>query len=128
MDTLFGKIKSLNGNILSQIYTHKCGFKKLYHIKKADGPNIGQTLVDFIHEVGAPDHLTFDGAQVQKGQNTLFFNTLKKNTIGWHISAPRRPDENPAEQAILQLKMQWYAMKQQHNVPDRLWDFKQARG
>ena len=52
---------------------------KVYHIKKADGASIGQTLNDFTHDYGAPDHLTFDGAAVHTGSATDFYNALKRN-------------------------------------------------
>jgi hypothetical protein len=29
-DTAYGKLKSLRGNVGSQIYSHKCGFKASY--------------------------------------------------------------------------------------------------
>ena len=40
-----------------------------------------------------------------------------------HVSAPRRPDENPAEGFIRELKRKWYRIQDKVNAPDRLWDF-----
>ena len=34
-------------------------------MKKATDENIGYSILSFIHKIGAPNHLTFDGAAVQ---------------------------------------------------------------
>jgi hypothetical protein len=64
---IMGKIRSLRGNIGSQLYSHKCGFKASYPIQKIDGDQFGDTLTQFINNYGVPEHLTFDGASVQTG-------------------------------------------------------------
>ena len=43
---------------------------------KANGENVGNSLNDFIHDYGAPDHLTFDGAAVQVVSKTKFVDSL----------------------------------------------------
>ena len=85
--------------------------------------NVSNTLNDFIHDYGAPDHMTFDGAAVQAGSKTEFMSTLRRNSIKYHISAPYSPNENPAEGAIRELKRRYYRVMQKKNVPKRLWDF-----
>ena len=37
---------------------------------KFDGANVGKTLRSFLHEIGAPEHLTYDGHKIQVGRNT----------------------------------------------------------
>ena len=103
-DTLYSKCKSLRSNIAAQVYSHKCGFKAIYPLPKADGNHVGQSLKDFIHDYGAPEHLTFDGAMVQVGRQTPFVQTLWKYEIKHHVSSPQRPNENPAESAIWKTK------------------------
>ena len=125
-DTLWSKVLSLEGNKASQIYSHKCGFKVVYHMKRANGENVGHSLAEFIHQYGAPNHLTFDGAAVQKGTNTIFYENLRKGQIKWHMSGPRRAEQNPAEGAIRELKGRWYRLQSKLNIPDRLWDFGMA--
>ena len=122
-DTIYFKTKSLNGNFASQIYSHKCGFSACYHMKKANGESVGGSLRDFVSDYGRPDHLTYDGAAVQTGKGTDFHKTARKHEIRYHVSAPRRPNENPAEGAIREIKRRWYRLQSKHNVPDRLWDF-----
>ena len=51
---------------------------KVYHMKAANGENVGYLLTNFISDFGAPDYLTFDGTVVHKGTNTLFYNTLRR--------------------------------------------------
>ena len=122
-DTLWSKVKSLRGNVCSQVYSHKCGFRACYHMPKADGEHVGHTLNRMIEDYGAPEHLIMDGASVQVGSRTSLQNIIRKASIKTHISHPRRPEENPAERAILGIKTRWYRLKQCKNIPDRLWDF-----
>ena len=66
--------------------------------------NLGTSLSDFIHEYGAPEKLVFDGHESQVGSNTKFQKLLKKYDIPFHVTAPRRPNENPAESKIRLIK------------------------
>ena len=122
-DTLYGATVSLRGNKASQIYSHKCGFKALYHLSKANNEQIGQSLKDFIFEYGAPSKLTYDGAAVQVGSKTLFQETIRRADIKHHVSSPYRSNENPAESAIRDLKLRWYRLQTKMDVPNRLWDY-----
>ena len=99
-DTLFSKVKSLHSNIASQMYSHKCRFKKVYHLRRIDGENVGHTLTEFVHDFGAPDCMVFDGAAVQTGPNTLFNKNLRRSNIHSHLSSPGTPKEDSAEPAI----------------------------
>jgi hypothetical protein len=103
-DTLWSTVRSLNANIATQVYTHKCGFNAPYHLSRANGEQVGYSLSNFIHEYGAPEHLTFDGAAVQVGSSTFFKDNLRRAEIKHHVSAPRRPNENPAEASIREIK------------------------
>ena len=88
-DTLFGKVQSLRGYKASQIYSHKCGFKASYHVTKVNDDQVGQSLNDFIFKYGAQiSHLTYDGAAVQVGANTVFQDTIRRANIDYHMSAP----------------------------------------
>jgi hypothetical protein len=75
-DTAYGKVKSLRGNIGSQLYSHKCGFKACYPLQKIDGNSVGDTLTQFISDYGVPERLTFDGALVQTGPTTRFMDAI----------------------------------------------------
>eukprot|EP00980_Cylindrotheca_fusiformis_P019419 scaffold6690_cov88-Cylindrotheca_fusiformis.AAC.1 len=123
MDTFYAKMRSLLGNSMAQIYSHKSGFKAVYPMRNATGDSIGLSLKDFIMEFGAPEYLTFDGAMAQVGSKTLFMETIRKATIHCHVSTPRRPNENPAEAAIREVKKRWYRIQAKTGAPSRLWDF-----
>ena len=122
-DTLWAKTKSLRGFVAAQIYSHKTGFAVAYHMESANNENVGQSLRSFVNDYGAPEQLTYDGAPVQVGKKTLFQQTIRKYEIKTHTSAPRRPNENPAEGAIREVKRRWYRLQDSKGVPDRLWDF-----
>ena len=77
----------------------------------------------FIFDYGSPNHLTYDGAAVQVGKNTVFQDTIRKANIQYHVSGPRRPNENPTEGAIRDIKMRWYRLQTKKNIPNRLWDY-----
>ena len=64
-----------------------------------------------------------DGAAVQKGRKTTFMNTIRRADIDYHISGPYRPEENPAEGGIRELKRRFYRLMIKYNIPMRLWDF-----
>ena len=109
-DTAYGKVRSLRSNVGCQLYSHKCGFKVAYPIQKVDGDHVGDTLPQFISDFGAPEHLTFDGASVQNGPKTKFMQAIRKYEIKYHVFGPRRPNENPAEQSIHEVKKPWYCV------------------
>jgi hypothetical protein len=109
---------------LLQNVSAKFGFAAVYPITGFDGATIGITLKDFISKnYGVPEHLTFDGALVQTGCNTMFMQTIKKYEIKYHVSSPQHPDENPAEGSIREIKRRWYYVMIKKKVPRRLWDF-----
>ena len=122
-DTAYGKVKSLRGNVGSQLFSHKCGFKACYPLQKIDGNSVGDALTQFISDYGVPERLTFDGASVQTGPKTRFMDAIRRYKIKYHISGPRRPNENPAEQGIHELKKRWYRLMLKRKVPPRLWDY-----
>jgi hypothetical protein len=50
-------------------------------------------------------------------------DTTRRYKIKYHVSGPRRPNENPAEQGIHELKKRWYRIMLKKRVPPRLWDY-----
>ena len=69
----------------------------------------------------APEHLAYDGVDVQVGQHTNFQKSIRKYEIKTHILSPRRPNEKPVEGAIRDIQKQWYRIQTKLHVPDRLW-------
>ena len=122
-DTFFINTKSLHHNTCAQVFSHKCGFSACYPMQSTKGEAIGDSLYNFVHDFGAPEHLTFDGFQSQVGRNTKFRRGLRHYNIDWHVSAPRRPNKNPAEGTICKIKCRFYQVMHKKSVPKRLWDY-----
>ena len=97
MDNLFSDVKSLKQNTCAQVFSHKIGFNATYPMESSTGDSLGYSCRDFSHDFGIPEHLTFDVYSAQVGRNTLFMKTVRKYDTQYHISSPRRPNENPAE-------------------------------
>ena len=79
-DTLWSDSKSLNQNTHGQIFSHKNGFAICYPLGQTNGGNIGE-LLDFVHDFGVPEHLTFDEATNQESKNTKFMKTIRKHEM-----------------------------------------------
>ena len=122
-DTIWADVKSVNQHKYAQVYTHKCGFAVVYPINNMTGDSIGQTLIDFIHDFGVPQFLTFDGHKSQVGAGSLFMRTVRKHHIKFRVSEPRKPEQNPSEGGIREIKRRWYHLMMKKKVPKRLWDF-----
>ena len=91
---------------------------KFYYPAIGNGDSIGESLLDLIHDFGVPEHHTFDGATAQEVKNTKF----RKHQMKHKISGPRRPNENPSESAIREIKRRWYRVMDKKCIPSRLWD------
>ena len=122
-DTIYGDVKSIDGKKYAQAYTHKNGFAAVYPMESMKGDEVGETLRNFANDHGAPDHLTYDGAAVQTGPKTEFQRLVCKYDILTHTSEKERPNQNPAEGGIRQIKTKWYRAMHRRNVPNRLWSF-----
>ena len=84
---------------------------------------MGYLYRECIHDFGILEHLTFDGYSAQVGRNTLFMKTVIKYDTQYHISSPRRPNEDPVEGSIRQIKKRYYCIILKKKVPERLWDY-----
>ena len=78
---------------------------------------------DFSHDFGIPEHLAFYGFSAQVCRNTLFMETVRKYDTQYHISNPLRPNENPAEGSIRELKQICYRIMLKNEVPERSWNY-----
>ena len=122
-DTIYAEVKSINQHKYEQVYTHKCGFAVVYPIDYMTGDSIGWTLQDFTHDFGIPMHLTFDGHKSQVSGGSLFMRLIRKYSVKFHVSEPRKPEQNPAEGGIREIKRRWYRVMNKKAIPKRLWDF-----
>ena len=122
-DTIWADTKSLNQHKFAQAYTHKCGFAVVYPMNNMSGDSIGETLQHFVHDFGIPSILTFDGHKSQVSKGSLFMKMIRKYDIKFHVSEPRKPQQNPAEGGIREIKRRWYRIMTKKAVPKRLWDY-----
>ena len=122
-DTLWADVRSINQHKYAQVFTHKCGFSVVYPMNNMTGDSIGQALIDFSHDFGIPKYLVFDGHKSQVGAGSLFMRTIRKHHIEFHVSEPRKPQQNPAEGGIREIKRRWYHIMAKKKIPRRLWDF-----
>ena len=60
-DTFYADMKYLHGNTCCQVYSHKVGFCACYPKLNAKEGSLGESLDDFVHDFGVPEHVTFDG-------------------------------------------------------------------
>lgn len=122
-DTIYFPCTSLRGYTCSQIYYEKCGFSSCHHLTRANGEQIGQSLTSFSRQYGIPSRLTMDGAKAQVERSTNFQSVIRKYDIDYHVGRPYRPNENPAEGGIREIRRRFYRISQKYTVPPRLWCF-----
>ena len=87
------------------------------------GGGIGETLDDFVHDFGVPEHLTFDGFQSKVGENTKFNKNIRRYRINNHSSALRQPNKNTSKGAIRETKRRFYRTMVKKHVPKLIWEY-----
>lgn len=122
-DLYFGRIKSSRGNTAAFIFTNKTGFAVAYPQRGKTSKEGAEALREFTRDFGIPKKLTVDGAQENIGTNSEFMKRVRQYDIDIHISAPRTPRENPAEQTIREIRKKWFRVMGAKHVPKRLWDY-----
>ena len=118
-DTMHMACPSIHGDKYCQIFANKEFFAAAYPISKKS--NVHEPLDHFIHDYGAMDLLICDGAPEQIGHQTKFRQLLRKYSISHKVSEPDRPNQNPAEGTIREIRRQWYRLLFRTNCPSRLW-------
>ena len=125
-DTLFSDVKSLNQNRCAKVFSQNVGFNVTYTMILLTEDYLGYLYRDFCHDFEIPEHLKFDGYSLQARRNTLFMKTLRKYDTQYHVSIPCRPNDNPTEGSIRELKKRWYCIMHKNKNPERLWDHRMA--
>ena len=77
-------------------------------MNKANNNNIGYSLGAFIRKYGVEEQLTYYGASVQVRSKTIPQHHVRKHEIQTQKSALQRPNENPPEGSIREIKRKWY--------------------
>ena len=50
-------------------------------------------------------------------------NTIHRAQILYHVSSPYRPNKNPTEGSIREIKRRMYLIMHNKHIPQRRWDF-----
>ena len=119
-DTLFSKVKSLQGHTCAQIFNSK-SFVKIVPMKSEK--EAGRSLKTFNEDVGVPNHITVDGAKAQVSPNTDFAKQCSFTNTHIHRIEPYTPNQNFAETVIGWMKKRWRNQKRNKDIPNRLWDY-----
>ena len=122
-DLYLGRHKSINGNVAAYVFTHKCGFAQAYPQRSKQSAELAESLRRFTMDWGIPRKLTVDGALEQVGPQSEFQQLVRKYDISMHISAPRSPQQNPAEGTIREIRKKWFRVMHAKSVPSRFWDY-----
>jgi hypothetical protein len=120
-DTMDMRCKSIHGERYSQVFANKDFFAAAYPIQRKGDAHEPVDL--FVNEYGAMETLISDGAHEQVGRHSEFQAKLRKYEIKSKVSEPERPNQNPAEGVIREIRKKWYRQIFRTNCPRRLWNF-----
>ena len=120
-DTMDPRSNGMHGMNYCQVFGNRSMFAEAYPIEKKS--NCVDALKKFIRDYGAPDLMISDGAPEQVGPGTPFQAVLRKNQIVSEITPPHRPNLNPAETVIRELRKRWYRAIFRTNCPRALWNY-----
>ena len=118
-DTMHMYVKSIHGHRYAQVFGNKQFFVDCYPIQRKS--DCGDALEAFIDKYGVPDLLTYDGSKEQVKRGTSFQKCIRKYNVKGKISEPNRPNQNPAEGVIRELRKKWFRTMFKTNCPRRLW-------
>ena len=120
-DTMDPRCKGLHGDRYCQVFGNRQMFCEAYPIQKKS--DCDDALKKFLREYGASDFMVTDGSREQTSKGTKFQATLRKNNIVPVITQPHRPNQNPAETVIRELRKKWYRGIFRTNCPRALWNY-----
>ena len=120
-DTMDARFQSIHGNRYYQVFANRDYFAKGYPISKKS--DCHEALDKFIRDYGTPDSIKMDCSKEQTGQHTTFQKILKKYNIPSVVSEPDRPNQNPSEGTIREIRKKWYRTMFRVNYPEQLWEY-----
>jgi hypothetical protein len=120
-DTVFGPVKSADGNKYGQIYANGAYFATFYPMDSKS--KAGDSLKVFCKEFGVPEVLRHDGAKEMTGKRTEFRNQVRKHNIQTHVSEPEMHNQSPAEGVVREARKKWYRVMFKKRVPTIYWDY-----
>ena len=101
-DMMDARCDGLYGLKYCQVFGNRMMFAEAYPITHKK--DCGNALKQFLREYGAPDVMITDGSKEQTKPGTAFQSILRKNNV-WSVNTPpHRPNYNPAETIIRELR------------------------
>ena len=94
-DTMDSRCQSIHDENYCQVFVNKQFFVEAYTIKNKYDCHLG--LDKFVKEYGAPDNMTYDGAQEKIGRKTEFQIVMRKYEIKGHVTETKRSNQNAVE-------------------------------
>ena len=120
-NTMDMRITSIHGERYCQVFTNKDFFAAAYPIEKKGDAHKG--LDDFVDDYGAMDLLITDGSNEQTGIHSKFRERSRKHKIHLQRSEKERPNQNPAEGVIREVRKKWFRTVFKTNCPRLLWTY-----
>ena len=120
-NTMDARCQSIHDEKYRQVFGNKKIFVEAYPIKKKSDCHLG--LYKFVKECGAPDKMTYDGAQEQIGRKTEFKIVMRKYEIKGHVTEKKRPNQNAVEGCIQEIRRRWYRTMFKTYCPIALWGY-----
>ena len=120
-DTMDPRCPGMHGTRYCQVFGNRMMFAEAYPIARKK--DCDEALKMFIRDYGAPDAMIMDGSGEQTKPGTAFQAILRKNKIVSVVTPPHRPNYNPAETVIRELRKRWYRAIFRTNCPRALWNY-----
>jgi Reverse transcriptase (RNA-dependent DNA polymerase) len=120
-DTVFGRVKSKDGNTCGQIFANESYFATFYPMDTKS--KAGDALRVFCREFGVPERLVHDGAKEMTGRKTEFQAQVSKHDITTRISEADLHDQSPAEGVVREVRRKWFRVMFRKRVPKIFWDY-----
>jgi len=117
-DNLKSNIKSLRGNMCSEIYATDFGWSRNFPLKKES--DVHESLDLFLTRYGIPETLVSDGAKAYTGGQ--FMKKAREAGISCKLTDPYNPWQNRAETEIREVKRLAGRWMVRTASPRRLWD------
>ncbi|MGH7974084.1 MAG: hypothetical protein ACREBR_01060, partial [bacterium] len=118
-DTMLSSIKSLSGNMYSQIFVNDTNF--VYHYPMKLKSQAYEGLQQLIFDVGIPGHLHTDNANEETKGN--WERECRRYCIKQTATEPYTPWQNKAEREIQESKKTHRRLMNSYQVPQQLWDY-----
>ena len=120
-DTMDPRCEGMHGYRYCQVFSNKSMFCVAYPIERKSDCHVA--LKSFIRDYGASDSMITDGSGEQTSKDKEFSKCLRKYNIKQIITPPHRPNLNPVETVIKELRKRWYRAIFRTNCPQALWNY-----